>query len=416
MPVLHSPEIIRFAEAEWGELNTVKKIALIAVTFLYCWNLNATEPPADEPLADEPLATEEMGRVATLPVPYPRHWVIAHDAAFFHMSDGKFVLLDPLADSQAEQFKGMFNGSNIAAFAQATRRPEMYVAETFYARGNRGARTDVVTIYDRSTLSPVAEVVLPGAKRSSHMPEKHAFQIVDQERLGLVYNFTPAASVTVVDLVKRVVLSEVSIAGCALIYPTGKRGFSSWCNNGAMLSIQLTANGNIAASSRTEPVFDPEADALFEKPALYGGVAYFPSLQGEIQPMNLKGEAAQPEQSWWLTSQQEREEGWRPGGWQLLDVDATGKMYILMHPDGKEGSHKDPGSEVWVYDLAEQKRLNRIALNNWGISVALTRTPEPLLLVTTAEMGVDVYDVNSSSFLRSLSFGQETPFVIHAVP
>jgi len=100
----------------------------------------------------------------------------------------------------------------------------------------------------------------------------------------------------------------------------------------------------------------------------------------------------------------------------LLDVDATGKMYILMHPDGKEGSHKDPGSEVWVYDLAEQKRLNRIALNNWGISVALTRSPEPLLLVTTAEMGVDVYDVNSSSFLRSLSFGQETPFVIHAVP
>ncbi len=384
----------------------MKKIILVA------W-LIAAWPTLE---AAEPLAAEAMGQVASLPVPYPRHWVVAHDATFFHMSDGKFVVLDPLEDTQAKQYKGMFNGSNIAAFAQATGRPEMYVAETFYSRGNRGIRTDVLTIYDRATLSPIDEVILPGGKRSSHMPEKYAFQLVDNESLALVYNFTPAASVTVVDLIDRSVLNEVSIAGCALIYPTGQRGFSSWCNNGAMLSIQLDKNGAVVGSSRTESVFDPVSDALFEKPAVYKGVAYFPSLAGEIQPMDLTGSSARAEKRWWLTSDQERSDGWRPGGWQLLDVDASGRMYILMHPEGREGSHKDGGSEVWVYDLVKQNRLARIVLDNWGTSVALTQTASPLMLVTTAEMGVDVYDVNQSKYLRSLSFSQETPFVIHSVP
>ena len=32
--------------------------------------------------------------VRTLPVPYPAHWLLVHDGAFFHMSDGKVVALD----------------------------------------------------------------------------------------------------------------------------------------------------------------------------------------------------------------------------------------------------------------------------------------------------------------------------------
>ncbi len=31
---------------------------------------------------------------------------------------------------------------------------------------------------------------------------------------------------------------------------------------------------------------------------------------------------------------------------------STGQLYVAMHPDGKEGSHKDPAKEIWKIDLA----------------------------------------------------------------
>lgn len=30
------------------------------------------------------LTPESVGEIGKLPVPYPAHWVIAHDASFFH--------------------------------------------------------------------------------------------------------------------------------------------------------------------------------------------------------------------------------------------------------------------------------------------------------------------------------------------
>ena len=45
-------------------------------------------------LAHAELPAEKTGIIRTLPVPYPPHWILAHDGAFFHMSDGKVVVLD----------------------------------------------------------------------------------------------------------------------------------------------------------------------------------------------------------------------------------------------------------------------------------------------------------------------------------
>ncbi|MFM7785994.1 MAG: hypothetical protein ACKPE6_15350, partial [Gammaproteobacteria bacterium] len=46
-----------------------------------------------------PLQAEKVGIIRTLPVPYPPHWVLVHDGAFFHMSDGKVIVLDADAAS-----------------------------------------------------------------------------------------------------------------------------------------------------------------------------------------------------------------------------------------------------------------------------------------------------------------------------
>lgn len=365
-------------------------------------------------LAQAEIKPETIGKINTLPVPYPSDWIIAHDAAFFHMLEGKMVVLDTSAETLGAQYKGMFNNSFIGQFIQSSKRPEMYVGESFHARGNRGERTDVLTIYDKATLAPIDEILLPGGKLIKSMPEKQSIALIDDERLLLISNFTPASSVTVVDLVERKILSEVQTPGCALIYPTGERGFSSLCSNGAMLSVQLDQNGQVAEENRTEVFFDTNKSTLFEKSAIINGIAYFPGLAGQVQPIDLRKNKPKVLKQWSLTSDEERAQGWRPGGWQLLGADDSGRMYILMNPKGFNGSHKDGGPEVWVFNVNKGKRIQRIKLNSWGISLALTSGKNPRLVITTPEMNLEVYEAKTGQFIRTLSdFGQETPFVVY---
>ena len=93
------------------------------------------------------LQPEPTGVIETLPETWPAHWIIAHDAAFFHMSDGKLIVLDADSDNPAERFKGFMNSAFIGMFIQARTRPEIYIAETFRSRGWRGERTAVVKDY-----------------------------------------------------------------------------------------------------------------------------------------------------------------------------------------------------------------------------------------------------------------------------
>ena len=188
------------------------------------------------------LQPEPMGVIRTLPATWPAHWIIAHDAAFFHMSDGKLIVLDADSDDLHQRFKGFMNASFIGMFVQARTRPEIYVAETFRSRGTRGERTDVLTIYDKTTLGPVGEVVIP-PKRSSNMPTDYNLRLIDDEKLALIYNFTPAQSVSVVDVVAREFLGEIPIPGCALTYPMGARAFSSVCSDGSMLTVTIGDDG-----------------------------------------------------------------------------------------------------------------------------------------------------------------------------
>jgi methylamine dehydrogenase heavy chain len=100
-------------------------------------------------------------------------------------------------------------------------------------------------------MNAAGEIVLPGAKRALMTAMEGMFAFTDDQRMALVFNFTPAASVTVVDLVKRQLLGEIDIPGCSLVYPSGARGFSTLCSSGTLLSIKLDANGQVAASSRS---------------------------------------------------------------------------------------------------------------------------------------------------------------------
>ena len=325
--------------------------------------------------------------------------MFAHDFNFSAIVDGKVAILDAAADTRP--YKGHIDAGQFASFLAARTRPELYTAQTFLSRRTYGERVDTITIFDRKTLSPQAEIILP-PKRMQIVTQKNSFQLTPDERWAFVMNFTPRASVTVVDMIGREVLGEIEVPGCNFVFPTGKRSFSSLCTDGALATFTLKADGSLESSARTESFIDIDTDPLYAKNAVIDGITYFPSFRGRVQPIDFRADTPRILPAWSLLDDEAAAEKWAPGGWQVIDGNDSGRLYVLMHKDAGEGSHKFGGTEVWVYEAAAGKRLSRIPLERWGVSVATTHGDANLLVVTNENMELDVYDAVTGKWLRTL--------------
>jgi methylamine dehydrogenase heavy chain len=339
-----------------------------------------------------PLPAETIPKVETLPAKYPTAW------SFLNYAGDRIELRNVGSDSR--DVKGQLQAHDSATLLVPDKRPELYVADTVWSRGSRGTRTDFITVYDTQTLNPIGEIVLPGAKRALITAMEGLIAFTDEQRMALVFNFTPASSVTVVDLVKRQVLGEVQIPGCSLVYPAGTRGFSTLCSSGTLLNVRLGAGGAVAGRSESKAFNPLDTDPLFTASALVGGVRYFPSLHGRVQPVDMRGDDAKILPDWPLLSAADEPGHWRPSGWQLVAGDEQKLLYVLMQPDAHEGTHKDPATEVWVYNTATKTRVKRLRLVRPGSSISLTHGAEPLLLVQAGER-LDVYELGGA-LVRSL--------------
>src|SRR3984885_8253307 len=339
-----------------------------------------------------PLPADTIPKVQTLPAKYPTTW------SFLNYAGDRIELRNVGSDSR--EVKGQLQARDSATLLVPDKRPEFYVADTVWSRGVRGTRTDFITIYDTQTLNPIGEIVLPGAKRALITAMEGLFAFTDDQRMALVFNFTPASSVTVVDLVKRQVLGEVEIPGCSLVYPSGTRGFSTLCSSGTMLTVTLDANGAVSGRSESKAFNPLDTDPLFTASTVVGGVRYFPSLHGRVQPIDMRGDEVKILPDWPLVPAADEAGNWRPSGWQIVAGDDQKLLYVLMQPDAHEGTHKDPATEVWVYNTATKTRIKRLRLVRPGSSISLTHGTDQLLLVQAGER-LDVYEPGGT-LVRSL--------------
>jgi methylamine dehydrogenase heavy chain len=84
-----------------------------------------------------------------------------------------------------------------------------------------------------------------------------------------------------------------------------------------------------------------------------------------------------------------------------------------MKPDGYDGSHKDPASEVWVFDIKKKKRLSRIKLKTHAMAIDVSLEEEPRLLVVNAAGALDVYDAKTGNYQNSIIDLGASPFQVH---
>ena len=357
---------------------------------------------ARAPLPAEPLGTEQ------LPHPSP-HWVWVNDFAFFAVSDGKAFLVDGDTGRMLGLLSGGYSFTSVILPRTAG---VIYAPETYFSRGTRGTRTDVVTIYDAARLAPLGEVGIP-PKRASVMPMLSAAALTDDDRFLLVYNFTGAQSVSVVDTRTRRFVGEIETAGCALVYPTGPRSFFSICTDGALLSTRLTEEGKAASRARTPVLFDVLKDPWSEKGVRQGDTWLFASFGGSIYPVRATPDGLQAQATWPLFTPSEQAQGWRTGGLQHLALHrASGRLFAIVHRGGPE-THKDPGTDVWVYDVASHRRVQQLSTHNKVGSIQVSQDARPLLFTCFIESNrLDVYDASSGKYLRSVEGLGLTPTVL----
>jgi methylamine dehydrogenase heavy chain len=323
------------------------------------------------------MPPEEGVKVRELPLAGP-HWVFV-----MNPFSGTLQVTSVFAiDGDKLQVLGQMTGGITSAFAIAPDHKQIYMADTYYSRGARGERTDVLTIYDARHLAPVGEVILP-TKRQLSIPDSSEMSVTPDGRFVLVANLTPATSVSVVDIQDRNVASEIETSGCAEVLIAGQRRFVSVCSDGTMMTTEFDDNGKATAQKRTaKPFFDIEKDPVFGVPARVGDEAYFVSYHGMVYPMALGSNPAEPGKPWPLLSDDERKAGWLPGGYQPIWGNAAkGLLFVLMHQGGGDWTHKNPGIEVWAYDVKAQKRVDRIALPQQGNSILVSQDDAPTLYV-----------------------------------
>ncbi|MCV6620664.1 amine dehydrogenase large subunit [uncultured Pseudoteredinibacter sp.] len=361
-----------------------------------------------------PLPIEETGAIRSLPKNMPESWMYVDEAAFFSMFGGKVIVLDVMEERPAKRIKAIADKNLLGNFKAAQKRDEFYIMESFHARGSRGPREDVLAIYDKTTFKILKEIVWKDATRLTALPERYSMGLSKDERFLYVANFSPAASFSVVDLDKREVVDVIGTPGCVLTYPTGERSVTSLCSNGGLLTTVLDKNGKKSAQHRIKPFFDTDKTPIFERPAIIDGMAYFPGFAGKMHTIDLRGDVAKFVETWDLITPEERKTNWRPGGLGLNDKDEQGLMYMIAHENGADGTQTHGGSHVWVIDVKNKKRLRKLALPGWGISIAVTRGKEPKLVVTNGDLNLDIIDPKDGKLIQTISdFGNVTPLLVH---
>ena len=357
------------------------------------------------------LAPESRNRVEKLPAPNP-HWVWVNDVSVYSMPDGKSHLID----GDSGRYLGVINtGYGFLNLTIPAEYDRIYAAETYYSRGTRGERTDLVSIYDPGTLSFIDEIVIP-AKRASTVPTLWNAVLTDDQSFMLVFNLTPASSLSVVDLARRSFAGEIAIPGCGLALPAGGRRVASICGDGTLMLTGLAADGTLDTRSRSEGFFDPNTDPVSEKPVRYGGSYLFVSVEGMLHQADVSQETVHFFEPWSLVSDAQRHASWRVGGLQHLAVhEPTGRLYALML-QGDRKHHEDSGVEVWVWHLPSRRRMQRITLNAIADSIQVSPDGAPLLFTSSlGSPSLEVYDALGGEHLRSVSGIGQTPSMLQTI-
>jgi methylamine dehydrogenase heavy chain len=295
-------------------------------------------------------------------------------------------------DGDTGKMLGLVQTTRWSDLALDPKKKFIYVAETIWTKINRGTRQDYVAVYDSNTLNLVSEIPLPGRLIIGAM--NNNFVISDDGKTGFVYNFSPAASVNVVDLEKRKLASVVELPGCASMVPVAGVGFSALCSDGTMATVKL--GGKTPVITHSKPFFNAAEDPIFDSYVhdRAKGEAVFLTYTGLIRTAKLGAEpvigdsfSIQAAAGLRPGDTKPLDINWMPGGRQMMALHSkTGMLYVLMHR-GEYWTQKEHGEEIWAVNMATRKVVKRVPIKEHAGYIAVTQDDKPLIFLTGTEEG-----------------------------
>jgi methylamine dehydrogenase heavy chain len=293
-----------------------------------------------------------------------------------HAVDSKIRIID------GDDFSilGQLTNGSFGTFSISADRKTLFDATSFFSRGDHGTRTDVLEYYDTTTLKPRSETILLTKRAMSNQYSVFLVESAGAKYL-MVQNATPASSISIVNLATKTLLSEIPTAGCFGIYASTKvpGRFSTLCGDGAALTVDFDSTGKETGRKRSATLFDPEKDALFISGVKMGAKTIFISFLGNVHIIDFSGEVATQETPWTFLDAKEQAAHWRPGGYSNIAYSpSNGQLYLGMHPDGQEGSHKTPAAEIWKVEVAKRLVTGR-AKSDGANYLQVSKEAHPLL-------------------------------------
>jgi methylamine dehydrogenase heavy chain len=151
-------------------------------------------------------------------------------------------------------------------------------------------------------------------------------------------------------------------------------------------------------------MFDADKDAWFIQGEQDGDIYRFVSFLGNMAVVNMGGETATLQETWGMVrSNADRKKNWRPGGFQPLAVHpGSNRIYVGMHADGFEGSHKTPAQEIWAFDLKTKKRVARYP-GHAAIALTASSTGKRILAVDIEKLELVAIDLGAKPKSRVLT-------------
>lgn len=314
------------------------------------------------------------------------------DTVFHHLTESRVHIFD----GANGKFLGMIPTSFNGHMQVSNDGKKIYTMTTYHERVTRGKRTDVVEIWDALSLEFEKEIILPN-NRVQGLNYRGMFRQSTDGKFIILQNATPAVSVAVVDVEKGEHVAELTAtAGCWSVnpLPSRDRSFTTICGDGTLLTIDLDENGQIASQHRSDTFFSVKDDPIFITPGFVDNKAHFVSFYGNLYTADFNGEQVKLEPSWSLVNDEDRAKGWTPGGYNLLAThDKNKRLYVLMHPDGAEGTHKNPAAEIWVFDLVKKERIARVP----GLDILSLSVDEPGNRLLGIDGGnVHIFDISAA--------------------
>lgn len=285
--------------------------------------------------------------------------------------------------------EGNIGAGTFANMLMTGDKSTLFTSSAYMRRYTRGELEAVIEEYDPATLELRREIIV-SEKLAQPLSQRGVLNTTADGAYLLAQNATPATSVSIVDLAAGAQIAEVPTPGCWTAYPAAEGlAFSTLCGDGRIVKYTFEADGSFSEPASSEEFFDPFSNPLFSDAHRIKNHLAFLSYSGAIYLVDDSGETPVLDETIEFAS-----EGWAPSGYNLMTYhEPSGTLFIMMHPDPKEGSHKTPAEEIWAIDMENGKVVGRSEAHQ-ETSIAVSGGEAPALFGIDHLGGVRKYDVS----------------------